>query len=310
MIHASPKRSDEFGFARGVAVSAWCADRERVAFFSRLRVKLTTERAGIELLAMLGALWSLLGLYASVARPLSLFGRELQKAEIAEFFRPGPRPSQVARVSATAPFRVGASASPEAASVSGKAVLDEAPQRILILGDSMIEGLLPRLADYAAENGHSLNAVIWYGSRTIDWANSSRLTEVLAAARPTFVIIALGSSELKVRDVEKRAVAVERMLHRIGSSKVLWIGPPNWTTDTGINALLERTLGSGRFFRSAELHFERKRDGIHPTLGSSERWLDAVVRYVVEESAVPIRLATPKKTGTPRPRVRVFSPPS
>ena len=35
-------------------------------------------------------------------------------------------------------------------------VLDTATQRILLLGDSMLEGLSPRLAAYAKENNHKL----------------------------------------------------------------------------------------------------------------------------------------------------------
>jgi lysophospholipase L1-like esterase len=188
--------------------------------------------------------------------------------------------------------------------------VDESPQRILILGDSMIDGLLPPLADYAVENGHSVNAVIWYGSRTIDWARGSRLSDALRDYRPTFVIFVVGSSELTTRDVEKRASAVKTMLKLVGDRKLVWIGPPNWRRDTGLGALLEREVGAGRYFRSLELSFERKRDGIHPTLASSKRWMDAVAEWITGRSAVPIRMALPQKTGTPRPNARVFAPPA
>ena len=256
------------------------------------------------------ALWAALAAYAFSPRPLSLFGYPLKQAELAQW---SERPPAIG-----APFRVkneaAAAATEPTQQETGVAAaprnVDQTPQRILILGDSMIDGLLPRLTDYGAENGHSVNAVIWYGSRTIDWAKGTRLREMLSAYQPTFVLVALGSSELKIRDVEKRGAAVARMLELFGQRKVVWVGPPNWTTDTGINALLQRSLGEGRFFRSAEMHFERKKDGIHPTLAASERWMDAVARFIVEKSAVPIRLAPPLTTGRPRPRVRVFSPPS
>ncbi len=39
--------------------------------------------------------------------------------------------------------------------------VDTASQNILIIGDSMLEGINPRLAAYAKENGHTLNSVIW-----------------------------------------------------------------------------------------------------------------------------------------------------
>ena len=39
-----------------------------------------------------------------------------------------------------------------------------AQKRLLVVGDSMLEGLSPRLASYARLNGHKLYTVIWYSS--------------------------------------------------------------------------------------------------------------------------------------------------
>ena len=50
--------------------------------------------------------------------------------------------------------------------VEPQVVVDTLPQRILFVGDSMLEGLSPRLAAYAKHNGHELYSVIWYGSTT------------------------------------------------------------------------------------------------------------------------------------------------
>ena len=49
---------------------------------------------------------------------------------------------------------------------------DTTSQRILFLGDSMAEGLVRRMADYAEENGHFLSRVVWYNSTTKSWASS------------------------------------------------------------------------------------------------------------------------------------------
>jgi lysophospholipase L1-like esterase len=250
-----------------------------------------------------------LGLYALSPVSLRVFGHELRKSEIADYLDPSGIPTAEAEPMPARSPQIAPAPSASSDPTSAR-VIDGSPQKILILGDSMIDGLLPRLGDYAVENGHTVRAVIWYGSRTIDWGRGTRLMEMLTAYRPTFVIVALGSSELYSRDVEKRAAAVERMLDAIKPRKLVWIGPPNWTTDTGINALLAREVGPDRYFRSADLTFERKKDGIHPTLASSERWLDAVARWIVDTSGVPIRLAPPTKTGTPRPSARVFPPPT
>lgn len=266
-------------------------------------------RAGIELLLLLAVLWLVLTGYAFAKQPIHVLGHAFAQSEIAEYLR-SPRQAASAAVASGAHEQLPLQSAPSAATASRQRPIDPAPQRILILGDSMIEGLLPRLADYAVENQHSVNAVIWYGSRTINWARGARLAEAMAAYRPTFVVVVVGSSELHVNNVEKRAAAIEQMLRTIGDRQLIWIGPPNWTKDTGINDVIERTVGSARYFRSAQLSFERKRDGIHPTLASSQVWMDAVARWIETESASPIKLDPPKKTGTPRPNVRVFPPPT
>jgi lysophospholipase L1-like esterase len=264
--------------------------------------------APAEVVGLLGLLWASLAVAALWPAPIALFGRELRRPELFESLR--PQPTTVPHVRAEPPL-LRAAPRPALASAEGGAEreVDRDPQRILIIGDSMLDGLLPPLGDYAAENGHSVNAVIWYGSRTIDWARGTRLTAMLEAYQPTYVIVALGSSELFVRNVEKRAPAVRRVLQTIAPRRLVWIGPPNWKQDTGINALLEQEVGEGRYFRSAELDFERKRDRIHPTMESSRVWFQIVARWIVRDSVVPILLDPPSKTGTPRPPARVFPPP-
>lgn len=265
-----------------------------------------------ELLVILAVIWAALAAYGLWPGSVRVLGHELRKSEVGDYVLPRAAPPPIAqpeRFPAGPAFQATPAASGSSGAPAERAI-DPNPQRILILGDSMIDGLLQRLADYAVENGHSVRAVIWYGSRTIDWGYGTRLNEMLVAYRPTFVIVALGSSELSARNVDKRAPAVERMLAAIEPRKLVWIGPPNWTTDTGINALLERELGSDRYFRSADLSFERKKDGIHPTLAASVHWMDAVAHWITDKSRVPIRLSPPTKTGTPRPGARVFPPPT
>jgi hypothetical protein len=265
-------------------------------------------RPALELVLVLALIWGGLLALAAVPAGTRVLGVELASSDLSRFWAASESRPEL-------PVRAGAVDIPPhflstAAAKAAAPPLDESPQRILILGDSMIDGLLPPLADYAAENGHSVSAVIWYGSRTIDWARGTRLADALRDYRPTFVIFVVGSSELTTRDVEKRATAVRSMLKLVGERKWIWVGPPNWRTDTGLGALLEREVGAGRYFRSLDLSFERKRDGIHPTLASSRLWMDAVAEWVRLRSAVPIRLAVPQKTGTPRPNARVFAPPS
>jgi hypothetical protein len=102
---------------------------------------------------------------------------------------------------------------------------------------------------------------------------------------------------------------VRTLLRRVGARPLLWIGPPNWREDTGINAMLARVLGARRFFSSAALDLPRKSDGIHPNAAGGATWADAFVRWVGEESARPIALATPTRAAPKVPATRVYPPP-
>jgi lysophospholipase L1-like esterase len=180
------------------------------------------------------------------------------------------------------------------------------PERILMIGDSMVQALLPRLADYSLENGHDLIPAVWLGSTSIAWASSSRLEQLLREHKPTVVLVVLGASELLNADIERVGTfAVRSILRKVGSVPLAWIGPPNWRPDTGINAVLARELGPGRFFRSADLSLPRERDGIHPSQQGGEAWAEQIAGWLGGASSLSIALRPPTRKATP-PRARVF----
>lgn len=174
-------------------------------------------------------------------------------------------------------------------------------EKILLLGDSMVEVVGPRLADYALQNGHEIVPAIWYGSTTSAWAKSPELGQLLREVSPSLVIIVLGSSELTRRDIASRRPMIEALVKRIGSRKLLWIGPPNWRADTGINDLVESLVGKDRFFRSAGLELTRKKDGIHPDAAGGRAWTGAFVNWLATSSRYDIAMAEPTREATPIP---------
>lgn len=179
--------------------------------------------------------------------------------------------------------------------------VDTTTQTILFIGDSMLDGLSPRLAAYAKESGHHQYSVIWYSSTSERWSKSKRLKEYIDTIHPTFIFISLGSNELMVKDIiEKRGDFVRDIVDQVGDIPFLWIGPPNWREDTGINQLIEMSVPEGAYFKSDGMKFERRKDGAHPTAASAALWMDSIVRWMPEHSLHPIRLDMPeKKTGRP-----------
>ncbi|MDE7181324.1 MAG: hypothetical protein K2N88_09035 [Muribaculaceae bacterium] len=173
-----------------------------------------------------------------------------------------------------------------------KAELDTLPQVIFIFGDSMTFNLALRLAQYGKQNGHEVHAVNWDSSNTKIWADHDTLAYYINRFHPTQIFISLGSNELYLKKPDMRRPQVKRILDEIGDIPYVWIGPPNWKEDAGINDMIESMCRPGSFFRSAGMEFKRKKDGIHPTREASALWVDSIMRWL-PKSTHPFRAETP-----------------
>lgn len=173
-----------------------------------------------------------------------------------------------------------------------EARVDSTPQSILLIGDSMTLNIALRMAQYAKANGHKFHSVNWDSSGTVKWGKSTHLADYIKEYEATYVFISLGANELYIKDPKSHLQYIESILSQIGDLPYVWIGPPNWKEDFGINDLLEATCVPGGFFRSAGMEFERKKDGIHPTRAASALWVDSIARWM-PKSSHPILMNTP-----------------
>lgn len=174
--------------------------------------------------------------------------------------------------------------------------VDTTHQTVLFFGDSMTKGISLRLADYCNANGHKLYSITWYSSTTKEYASSNILDTYIRRYHPTFFIVCLGSNELFVHDVPVREQYIRAIIRKFGSKPYVWVSPPNWKKDTGLDSLIRRCVGSGRFFDSSQLTFERASDHIHPTDRGAARWTDLIARWMSDpqQAAHPIRMTVPK----------------
>lgn len=187
--------------------------------------------------------------------------------------------------------------------------LDTLPKTILLFGDSMLEGLSPRLAAYCRASGHRLYTVIWYSSTSERWGSTDRLRRYIDKLRPDYIFVSLGANELFVSNIiDKRTRYVKKMLSDIDTIPYVWIGPPNWKEDTGVNRMIRDNAAPGCFFLSDGMHFNRKKDGAHPTASSASRWMDSVVRWMPEHCAHPILLRVPTEPSARPQRVFIHQP--
>ena len=184
-----------------------------------------------------------------------------------------------------------------------EAPVDSAKQTIFIFGDSMTFNLALRLAQYAKQNGHVIHSVNWDSSNTKIWADHDTLAYYLDKFKPTQVFVSLGSNELYISKPETRLPYITRILEVIDTIPYVWIGPPNWKEDMGINDLLQRTCKPGSFFRTAGMQFERKKDHVHPTRAASALWVDSIMRWL-PKSAHPFVAEMPSDSiGKANPNI-------
>lgn len=183
-------------------------------------------------------------------------------------------------------------------SISQQSVeLDTCGKRILFFGDSMIEGLAMRFADYADENGHKLYSVCWYGSSTLGWAsNLDTLQSFLNWSQADYVVVSLGGNELRVKDLETRSQNIRKIQDALQDRPTVWIAPPSWIKNPTITGVIRETVGEKRYFDSTRLKFNRGSDNMHPTFGSASRWMDSIAVWLSSpQTAHPIRMNPPQQ---------------
>lgn len=253
---------------------------------------------------LLAAAFAVVALLSAFS-PVSILGYELRDSGLADALT-APREVAAPPVTVTP---VAADTIFDKIVESYPAEPDTTPKTLLFIGDSMLEGLSPRLGAYARHNGHTLYSVIWYSSTSEVWGRSDKLQKYIAQIHPDFVFVSLGANELFVGDIKnKRDKYVKKILSDIGDVPYLWIGPPNWKPDTGINELVAANAAPGSFFLSDGMHFDRTKDGAHPTRTSAALWMDSVVRWMAVNSPHPFKLEVPPMATAPAKRTFIHQP--
>ena len=175
---------------------------------------------------------------------------------------------------------------------------DSTHHRVLIFGDSTLDGVARRFAGYALENGYSIYSSVWYGATVKDWAYTTELHKLMQKVHPTFVVVSLGTNDLGYNDISARAEAVREILREIGNVPFVWIGPISLKAvkkDFGIVNMIRDNVGANHFYNSYNLKLSRLPDGIHPTFQASASWVDGVARWMnSSDSICPLPMARPK----------------
>jgi len=179
--------------------------------------------------------------------------------------------------------------------------IDSTPQKILLTGDSMADGIKIFLKKYSDFNGHQLVGNGWTSSTTGAWSEKKKLKYLVQKYSPTYIIIALGSNELFAMDLERREKYVTDIMEQTTGVKCIWVGPPNWKEDKGFNDMLKRVIGEKKFFASKEIFLKeplknkRGSDKKHPNMEGYKLWMDKLAEWIMNSSDYPILLIQPIK---------------
>ena len=77
-----------------------------------------------------------------------------------------------------------------------------------------------------------------------------------------------------------------------------------------INDMLAENIDKGCFYFSANDHFDRSRDGAHPTRASAHLWMDRVVKWMYSNGAHPIQLKSPGEGTARADHLVIYQPPA
>lgn len=172
--------------------------------------------------------------------------------------------------------------------------LDTSKQRILLIGDSMAYSLMFRAKNYCDYNGHDLFVVSYVAASSQTFAQCDTLEYYVNRYKPTYIIFVIGANELFAGDGPRRGRFFDKIIPQTHGIKTVYIGPPNWKEDTGINNAMMEKFGHKQFFLSKYLNFTRvKGDVAHPDRKSGTMWMDSICSWIMKDSYFPIRLEQP-----------------
>lgn len=164
----------------------------------------------------------------------------------------------------------------------------EKDSRLLLIGDSLAQGMLPHFRVFAEEENVPYVGTGLPGTRVDQWMNSEWLNKKLTEFKPTHVLVSLGTNDAYSNlspDVVKKNT--ETLVHKIQASgaHVIWIGAPAMPEQYGKNTLNEAVLHAVKsatpyYFASQEYPIPRGPDNLHPSVQGYAGWAGAIWNWL------------------------------
>jgi lysophospholipase L1-like esterase len=167
-----------------------------------------------------------------------------------------------------------------------------AGDRLLLVGDSLAQGLAAPLKRLAADGSVNATSDGRVGTRIDQWAQQTWLQTDLQSS-PTFVLVSLGTNDMKLANALSERPLLDQLLARLRASnaRVVWILPPTMPfPDPGVRAMIADT--GVLLFRSDLLAIARGPDSIHPTAAGYAGWAGSIWQFLLRGGAL-----TPRRRG-------------
>jgi hypothetical protein len=153
--------------------------------------------------------------------------------------------------------------------------------KILLIGDSQIDGLTVPFYDYCVKNNHTLLlAAAWASSTDKLFASNDTLKNMIERTKPDYIVMVLGLNEMSAKNLERNEIAIKKILSTFNEIPYSWIGPANYMPDKGINDLYQKVVDKDCFFLTKGLKLPRSKDGRHPNQQGNKIWMDSIASWM------------------------------
>lgn len=162
------------------------------------------------------------------------------------------------------------------AAAAGEPAITVGPDdRVLLIGDSLAQGLTPPLRALAEDAGVAFQGDGRVSTRLDQWLGQGWAEADLASFRPTVLLVSLGTNDAGapglLPDFAARAQALALLAASYGA-RVLWVEPPAMPFPTEAVLSGIRASGAAATYRSQDTDIPRGPDNIHPTMGGYAEW--------------------------------------
>ena len=161
-----------------------------------------------------------------------------------------------------------------------------ARMNLLLVGDSLAEGIGQQLAPIARASSVQFLTESSRGSTMTKWSSDNRLRNLAERIRPSHILISLGTNDAAAKiNPEWQRYTIERLIDAARSVRAtpLWVGLPSlpFAADKMREVIVDECNHKGaRVFDSRAHMFERASDQIHFTPKGYRDFASALARWI------------------------------